>query len=404
MHTEFMAFINDDETLRIVRGWAEKQGFPADSVREGGSTLFLNLLESEPAPKIALIDFDGQEEPTRIASRIVSLSGPASRIIAIGSANDVTLYRNMIGAGLNDYLVKPLSTELLTQTMLAASRGESGPGAIKDAKNIVFIGVRGGVGASSIAVNTAWMIAHQLKEKCALLDLDLQFGSSALSLDIEPGHGLRDVVSSPQRVDGLMIAGAMINEHDNFAVLGAEEALDESIHVDTTAIAALLKEMRTNYRAVLIDLPRHLIPSQKRLLATAHEIVLVTEMSLIGIRDVLRIRTVIKGLGSSARITHIATKIGANRPPAVDDTTFAKGAQAKIDFVIPDDHKTMVLASNSGKMLGSIAPSAPISKAHLDLAKYLLGPEHGTQETAKTQGGLLSSLFTTKPKQEKQGK
>lgn len=39
-------------------------------------------------------------------------------------------------------------------------------------------------------------------------------GTSALALDIEPGHGLRDVLSSPQRVDSLMIAGALINESE----------------------------------------------------------------------------------------------------------------------------------------------------------------------------------------------
>ncbi|HAX91936.1 MAG TPA: hypothetical protein DCY07_06995 [Rhodospirillaceae bacterium] len=401
MHNEFMAFINDDHTAPIVQSWAEKQGFPADTVRGGGPDLFATLLESDSPPKLALVDFDGIDQPTQIAARLVSLCGPATQLVALGTTNDVTLYRGLIAAGFSDYLVKPVTPEILTQTMLTASRGEKGAhGAPKEVKVIVIIGVRGGVGTSTIATNTAWMIAHDLKKKSALLDLDLQFGTSALALDIEPGHGLRDVVSSPQRVDGLMIAGAMVSESTSFSVLSAEESIEDLIHVDASAIAALIKEMRPNYHAIVIDMPRHLIPTQKRILATAHEIVLVTEMSLVGIRDTLRIRTTLKGLGSTARITQVATRIGASRPAAVDEAAFAKGAQAKIDFILPDDHKTMTAANNSGKMLGAMAPTAPLTKAMLELAKMLVSSAEEKAEAPKKGGNILSGLFKHAPKED----
>lgn len=394
MHNEFMAFVSDEETASVVRSWADKQGFPADTVRIGGPELFTTLLESDAPPKLVLIDFDKQDQPVQLAARIVSLCGPASRLVALGTANDVPLFRGMLAAGVSDYLVKPLTPELLTQTMMAAARGTgpNGTGPAKEAKNIVVIGVRGGVGASSLATNTAWLIAHEMKKKCALLDLDLQYGTSALALDIEPGHGLRDVLSSPQRVDSLMIAGALINENENFGILSAEESIEEVIHVDPNAIMALLKEIKTTYRAVFIDLPRHMVATQKRLLATAHEIILVTEMSLVGIRDTLRLRTTLKGLGSTARITQVATRIGPNRPAAVDEPTFAKGAQAKIDFILPDDHKNMVAASNAGKMLGAVAPQAPVTKVLRDLAKHLI-EDPDTKNKTKSGAGLLSSLF-----------
>lgn len=397
MHNEFMAFVKDEETARVIRNWADKQGFPADTVQIGGPELFATLLESDAPPKIALVDFDEEEQPVQIAARVVSLCGPASRLIALGTANDVPLFRGMLAAGMTDYLVKPLSAELLTQAMMAATRGGGGGrgAAHKEAKNIVVIGVRGGVGTSLIASNTAWLIAHEMKKKAVLLDLDLQFGTSALALDIEPGHGLRDVVSSPQRVDGLMIAGAMIAESADFEVLSAEEPIDEVIHVDPNAILALLKEMRGGYSAVFIDMPRHMIPTQKRVLATAHEIILVTEMSLVGIRDTLRIRTTLKELGSAARITHIATRVGPNRPAAVDETTFAKSAQAKLDFIVPDDYKTVMGASNAGKMLGAVAPNAPVTKVLRDLASYLLADDEADEKkgTKKQNSGLLGGLF-----------
>ncbi len=401
MHTEFMAFVNNEETAQSIRSWAEKQGFPQDTVRMGGPDLCSQMLESNPPAKLTLVDFEGIEEASQMAAKLVGQSGSAATMIGLGVKNDVGLYRNMIAAGFNDYLVKPLTPEILTQTMMAASRGEVGPGAIKDAKNIVVIGVRGGTGASTIVTNIAWIMAHQLKKKTALLDLDLQFGTSALALDVEPGHGLKDVVSSPQRVDSLMIAGALISESDDLELLSAEESIEENVSVDPNAITALLKEMRTSYQAIIVDLPRYMLSSQKRVLASAHEIILVTEMSLVGIRDTLRIRTLLKGLGCAARITQVATQISPDRPSAVDDTTFTKGAQGGIDFTIPDDHKLLVAASNAGKMLGELEPSAPITKSLLKLAEYLLGSEEASKNKAKEETSLFASLFGGKKKSPK---
>jgi len=388
MHSEFMAFVSDEPSAAAVREWAGRQGFAADSVQSGGADLFATLLEAEAPPKLVIVDVDNQAQPVQIAARLVSLCGPDSRLVAIGSANDVAIYRGMIAAGMADYLVKPLAIESLGQALGQALHGGANKTSeTKEAKIVVMLGVRGGVGVSTLAVNTGWLIAHELKRKCALLDLDMQFGTSALALDLEPGRGLRDIVSSPQRVDSLMISSALVSESDLFAVLSAEEAIDDVSHVDGSAIVALIKEMKPHYQAIIVELPRHLVSAQKRVLAAADEIVLVTESNLAGIRDTLRVRTMLKSLGATARVTILTTRIGPQRPAAVDEATFAKGAQAKIDFIIPDDHKNVTAASNAGKTLAQIAPSAPVTKMLRQLAEHLLGTPADAPAAAKKKSG-----------------
>jgi pilus assembly protein CpaE len=390
MHGEFMAFVSDEESLATVRAWATRQGFSAATAQQGGADMFAQMLEASAPPKMALVDIDGQEDPVATAGRLVSLCGPDCKIIALGSANDVGLYRGMMGAGIVDYLVKPLTAEVLNQAMTAALKGGSGGKlSAKEAKTIIIIGVRGGVGASTIAVNTGWLMAHELRLNIALLDLDLQYGTSSLALDLEPGHGLRDIVSSPHRVDGLMIASSMVTESDQFSVLGAEEAIDEVVPIDNAAITALLKEMRNDFDFILVDLPRHLFAAQKRLLASAHEIVLVTEMSLAGIRDTLRIKTALKNLDCAAPLTIVAARTGPARAGHVDAAAFEKGAQIKIDITIPEDHKTVGEAANSGKSIGALAKHAPVTKAMLALASRLGGKTPGA---AHKQNGLMKKL------------
>ncbi len=376
MHGEFMAFVHDEASANLLRGWAGRQGFPDAVVQIGGPDMFAQMLEEASPPKMAVVDVDGPGDQAAIAARLVSLCGPDCKLVIIGSANDVTLYRKMISAGAVDYLVKPLAADMVGQALTAALRGNAAGKEAHEARLITVIGSRGGVGASTIAVNVAWLMAHQLKLNTVLLDLDMQFGTSALSLDLEPGRGLRDIVSSPHRVDGLMIASSIVAESEHLSVLGAEEAVDDHVTMDSGAISALLKEMMGNFDCVIVDLPRHLIASQKRLLASAHEIIIATELSLAGIRDTLRIKTALNAMGSNATVTVVASRTGQARIGHVDLNAFEKGAQIKINLQIPEEPKTVMLAANSGKALGEVAKNAGITKAMLNLAHKVSGALH----------------------------
>ena len=402
MHGDFMAFVGDDTTYDTVRGWAERQGYPSATVQLGGPDMFAQMLETAVPPKFSIVDIDGQSDPVGIAARLVTLCGEDHKVIVIGSANDVSLYRRFLGTGIADYLVKPLTNETLSQAMATALRnGSKGKDESKEAKTIVVIGTRGGIGASTIAVNIGWLLSHDMKVNCALLDLDMQFGTSSLSLDLEPGRGLRDIVSSPQRVDSLMIASSMTSESDLFSVLGAEEAVDEHIEIDSGAITALLKDIKTNFDCVVIDLPRHLIAAQKRLLATAQDIVLVTELSLAGIRDTLRIKTAIASLGFNGQLHIIASRTNTAQAGHISLSAFEKSAQIKIDFVIPEDPKGMTEAANSGKAIAAVARQSPTTRALYDLSRKIFGKavahkvENGSL-WAKISGGLPKKVSPKK--------
>lgn len=393
MHGEFMGFVSDDESLEILRGWALRQGLPVATIQHGGADMFAQMMESSAPPKMVVIDIDGQADPVATTARLISLCGADCKIIMLGSANDVSLYRRILAAGAIDYLVKPLTVELLNQAMKAALKKDNdGKPVVREAKIIVVIGMRGGVGASTVALNTSWVMAHELGKHVALLDLDLQFGTSSLSLDLEPGRGLRDIVSSPHRVDSLMIASSMVAESERFSVLGAEEAVDEFVVMDNAAITALLKEMKSNFDAILIDLPRHLFAAQKRLLASAQDIVLVTELSLAGIRDTLRFRNALKSLECTGTITVVASRTGATRTGQISAEAFEKGAQVKIDLMIPEDAKIVTEAANGGKAIGAISRQAPITKALHSLAVKLVGIGALNDKPSGLMGKLLGSM------------
>ncbi len=400
MHGEFMGFIMDDESLVVLRGWAERQGYPQASVQQGGPDMFAQLLESSAPPKMVMIDVDGHADAAATIARLVSLCGAECRVIAVGSANDIALYRRIQNAGAVDYVVKPLMPDMLNHALAAALRGPSSnhnKTENKEAREIVVIGSRGGVGASATALNTGWLMAHEMGLNVALFDLDLQFGSSFLALDLEPGRGLRDIVSSPNRVDSLMIASSIVPESEHFSVLGAEETVDEIVPIDGGAITALLKEMKSNFDVIIVDMPRTMLAAHKRPLMGAHEIVIVSDLSLAGIRDTLRIKTALTSLGSAARISIVASRTDSTGRGQINADVFEKGVQTPIAITIPEDIIGFAAASNSGKAMGAAATKSPATKALRELAQHLVN------ETAPVpkKKSFLDKIFTDAKKKSK---
>ena len=389
MHNEFMGFMADETSSSILRSWVERQGWPQATVQMGGVSMFSAMLEKSQPPRLVVIDLDGQGDVAELCARLVDLCGTTTRIIAVGSLNDVGLYRQIISTGVVDYLVKPLNNELLDHAFrLAQEKGKNknaeGGGTSADprsSKLIFIIGARGGLGTSSFAANLAWLFANEAKVNTALIDLDLQYGNAALALDLEPSRGLRDIVSSPTRVDSLMIASAMIALGPRLSILSAEESVEDPVLMDAGAVQAIMEEMRENFDYVIVEMPRHALSYQRRLMAEASAVLIVTEQSLVGIRDTLRIKMALKSIDPTLPLLVVSARHGKDRAPHVDQPTFEKNSQGKIDFIIPEDWRAALEAANAGKPIASINAASPTAKAYRAIMEYLLGKKPDTKKS-----------------------
>ena len=405
MHAEFMAFMADENSSEIMRGWVERQGWPPATVQMGGASLFSEMLEKSQPPKLVIVDFDGQGDPADLCMRLADLCGNNTKLIAVGSLNDIGLYRAIVATGVVDYLVKPLNNDLLDQALrLVHEKTKSKAAAAEEgephrSKLIFIIGARGGLGVTSFAVNLSWLLANEAKVNTALVDLDLQYGNAALALDLEPSRGLRDIVSSPTRVDSLMIASAMVNSGARLSVLSAEESVEEPVLMDAGALQAVMQEMRANFDYVIGEMPRHALSSQRRLIAEASAVLLITEQSLLGIRDTLRIKMALKSIDPTLPLLTVAARLAKDRAAHIDAATFEKNSQGKIDFTIPEDWKAALEAANAGNPLAAMTPNSAVVKAYRAIMDNLLGKK----AEDKKSGGLFGKK-NDKEKEKDKGK
>ena len=84
-------------------------------------------------------------------------------------------------------------------------------------------GVRGGVGATTVAVNLAWNFGVAMHRHTVLVDPDIHLGAAAFLLNVQPGLGLRMALELPERIDALLAERAALPAADRLHILASEE-------------------------------------------------------------------------------------------------------------------------------------------------------------------------------------
>jgi len=346
----------------------------------------LRRIRSGSTPRILLIDVGDSTAPIAEVSAARAVGGADLKLVVLGTVNDVSLFRDLLSAGASDYLVKPSTREALTAVLEKTSVGTTPDGL---GEVIVFLGSRGGVGATTAAVSCAWLMATEQRERVALVDLDLHFGTVALKLDLDPGSGLCEALEQPSRIDSLFIERAMIKVSDNLRVLAAEASAAQHVAVDAGAVDMLLHELRRKFVRVIVDLPRGVSPMHRVVLAAASQVVVFCEHSLAGLRDTIRLQTLVREQAPQARLRLVEAGATGERAP-IGRSEFEKGIGKSLDARLSYDPKSASAASNSGQPLPAAAPRSAIVRELRQLTGLLVG---SAPVAAKSRVFALPSLW-----------
>ncbi|MAF50337.1 MAG: hypothetical protein QGH73_13060 [Rhodospirillales bacterium] len=368
------AAIEDEVTQSCVARIAEEFGWSGAAVTSGGIGDCIEHLNGRPTPNYLIVDVSGASDPLADLDRLASICDTDVGVLALGTENDVQLYRKIVSLGVSDYLVKPVSADELR----GALRKMTKPPVVDGAAELLspttaFVGVRGGAGASTAAVSAAWLMAHRFGKNTALFDLDLNFGTAALMLDLEPGRGLSEALASPDRIDELFIARAMVRESENLMVLSAEESLEQSSRLDNGAVARMNELLREGFDEILWDVPRHVLQDDPNILSSADRVVVVSDASLAGLRDSKQIIGAVSSAAADARIVVAISQIGRFKGAEVEKADFEAAIGRAVDHLIPYDPKSVARAIAGAGTLPSAAGNGPAARALLGLVKDVAG-------------------------------
>ena len=369
---ECIAFVGDDQTHGVVS--SVLQQFFADAVvREGDSSAALAYLAEVPAPKVVIVDIGESSQPLSAMLSLTAAFTDETRLIGVGEINDIALYRELTEAGVTDYLVKPVTEKALAAALSRSeeqAKAEATPSPQvrpDEVHKVVVVGARGGVGASTAAVNLAWIFAEEKGLKTALVDLDLEFGTIALSLDLEPTRGLREALETPARIDNLFISSATAKLTDKLAIMATEENLSHGHSFSPNAVEVLFETLAHENSCIVVDLPRALYSVRDQVLNEATQVILVTELSLPALRDSIRLLGIIEEAAPKTPITVVANRCKGGQQ-AMGQNEFQKALGRKVDLMIADESKVFNDAANTGKPVVNQAGRSKAAKSLRSIA------------------------------------
>lgn len=303
--------------------------------------------------------------------------------------------RALSRAGVDDVLPYPLADgELIEQVngWLDKKRSEfaeaySGAGS-RNGRMICVQQARGGVGATTVAVNLADQLLDRKgtfkksnSNKVIVLDLDVQFGAVADFLDVDAREGLLQLAQENFLPDAMWIEQSIARLPSGLAVMGAPSSFVPLDALQPEQVEALIKTLKTMFDYIVVDLPRALVGWIEPVLAETDQLMIVTDMSVPAIRASRRLMDFV--LADNAQLP-IEIVINHEKKPMLlkeHHKEAAKALDVKFNHWIAHDPKAAREAVDYGKPVSETSGRSDLSKGIAALAKATIAalPKDGAE-------------------------
>ena len=331
----------------------------------------LDLLRTERC-HVACIEFGFDAHPGLTLLKTVSERMP--RLTTVVASNDasVSMIRAVLEAGAADFLSLPLNPQELNKALIKLSQTAlKGPSARGHAAGsiITVCGARGGLGATTVAVNLAFALTTLTRGDVALVDLDLQRGDVAAFLNLTPLNSIATIAEAKGPVDDIFLAGTLTRHPRGVFVLPAPTQVEEADAVGHDHVELTLQLLRTQFAHTVVDTARTLNGAMLGALEQSDHILILTDLSVPGVRAARRMIELLLRLNVSAQLIQPVFSHLIPGPVSPQDAVRAIGKEPFL--VIPRDDAAASGAMNDGTPLNG--KQSALSYAIAELAAKLAG-------------------------------
>src|SRR6266851_4880214 len=89
-------------------------------IGQGGIAAAAQTIDAAAPPSLLLIDISDNEDPLSAMDALAEICPPATRVVTVGTSNDIMLYRRLLAMGVVDYFHKPIDATALLDALLQA--------------------------------------------------------------------------------------------------------------------------------------------------------------------------------------------------------------------------------------------------------------------------------------------
>jgi pilus assembly protein CpaE len=341
------------------------------TIHPGGIAAAVDFYRQEASPNLLVIesrtavaDLDGQLD----ALADVCQSG--TKMILIGYANDVSVYRELLARGVSEYIVAPVDPISIISAIARLYRD----GTNKLGRSFAFIGATGGVGSSTIAHNVASTIARAYGRDVILADLDLPFGSASLGLNLDPAKGIEQALDDGSKLDDALLERLLSKCEDHLSVLTAPATLMQCYDMEESSFVPVIDLAQSNVPFVVLDVPHTWTSWVKKTLLVADEVVITAVPDLVSLRNAKNLVDLLKReRPNDAPPKLVLNQIGVPKRSEIKPDKFAAALQIEPIACIPFEPSSVSTAANTSKMIADVAAKSAVSLSFAKIAHAIAG-------------------------------
>lgn len=348
-------------------------------------------------PDVVIVEVRDEESAGRPTASIEALARalPEAAIVATGPVTSADLVIQVIRAGAVEYLGRPVEQRALFGALDKLGRVRGG-GALerRTARVLSVFSTKGGLGATTLAINLAVCLAESGRERTLLVELDTRPSDVATFLDLRPTYSILDAVEMLDRMDQEFLQDFLVKHESGLWVLPAPVRLDR-VRVDVDRLPALLEVLRLHFDQIVIDLRHDFDPMTMAGLEASDTILFLTSPNVSALRSAAAGIGAFRTLGLGIR----NIKLVVMREETGQDVTLKhvkEVLQLPIAWKTPSDYVAVVSAINHGRPVVAASPRSKFSVSVRELAKTLAtGGAPLTEAPARRSASLLH--FAWKP-------
>ncbi|RCS54468.1 hypothetical protein DTL42_04820 [Bremerella cremea] len=210
-------------------------------------------------PEIALVEMRESSLPIQVFARELTAISPDTSVVGIirdglftNGSSESEILIDVLRSGVKDFLHYPFALgeleDLVRRIKKNALKQPAKLGAV-----VAFVSNKGGVGKSTMAINTAVGLAQQFPDRVLLVDASLQLGVAASMLDVHPNATLTEVANEQSRLDTTLIQEMTVPHSSGLHLLAAPRDAVEAARVNDEVITQVLSLARRTYDFVIVD-------------------------------------------------------------------------------------------------------------------------------------------------------
>src|SRR5438477_2446409 len=360
------------------------------SVHMGGIAAAIEAYHKAPTPNVIILETQEQTNILTGLDELATVRDPGTRVIVIGSANDLAPYRELVRRGVNDYVIGPVQVIDVVRSICSLFQATE---AVTVGRMIAVMGAKGGVGASTVAHNLAWSIARDLALDSVVIDLDLAFGTAGLDYNQDPMQNIANAIFQPDRPDTALMERLLARCTDRLSLLAAPATLDRVYDFGAEAFDAIFDTLRMSTPCIVLDIPHQWSGWTRRALVNADDIVIVAEPDLANLRNTKNMLTVLKTARPNDRPPlYCINQVGMHKRAEIEVKAFVKTMESQPVAVIPFDSKLFSTAANNGQMIAEVSKSHRTTELFQNMANRLAGRGEVKKPKRSLLGPLLKKL------------